>query len=96
MLDDVEDQDWLFRRDHRVRRSVRSLTGSASTPERAVLAPDIQLLYKSRGLRRKDEHDFTLALPVLIESERQWLARALSIVSPKHPWLSRLSHEARD
>lgn len=95
MLDDDDTDDWLFRRDHRVRRSVRSLSGPASTPERAVLTPAVQLLYKSRELRSKDEQDFTLTLPVLASSERIWLAEALSIASPEHPWINRLSDEAQ-
>ncbi|MBO0793003.1 MAG: aminoglycoside adenylyltransferase, partial [Ktedonobacteraceae bacterium] len=54
------------------------------------LAPEIQLLYKSRGLRSKDEADFDSTLLYLDQERRQWLAQALTIVHPGHPWLAQL------
>jgi hypothetical protein len=89
MIDDTDGDDWLFRRDHGIRRPVSSLTGRASTASLGVLAPEIQLLYKSRGLRPRDEADFDVALPHLVDVEREWLADALTRVSPDHPWLTR-------
>jgi hypothetical protein len=38
MIDDVHGEDWLFRRDHRIRRPVRTLAGRASRPGLAVLS----------------------------------------------------------
>ncbi len=58
MIDDTAGDDWLFRRNHRVRRPVRSLAGRASTATMAVLSPEVQLLYKSKALRDKDVADF--------------------------------------
>ena len=91
MIDDVQQDEWVFRRDHRIRRSVASLAGRASTTTRAVLTPEVQLLYKSGALRDKDEADFEVVLPHLLRSEREWLSQALLIASPDHPWLARLS-----
>lgn len=68
------------------------------------LAPEVQLFYKARQLRPKDEEDFTAVLPLLARDGRDWLARAISLaygpqnrsrteVSHRlHPWLARLEH----
>ena len=90
MIDDTEGDDWLFRRDRRIRRPIHSLAGPASTEALPVLSPYIQLLYKSKGLREKDQADFQIALPKLTDGERQWLRAALATVSPQHPWISEL------
>src|SRR5215470_10933820 len=50
------------------------------------LAPDVQLLYKAKALRRTDELDFAAALTVLTDPQRQWLSHALSLVhGQEHP-----------
>ncbi len=77
MIDDTEGEDWVFRRDDRVRRPIESLAGRASTAQLAVLSTDVQLLYKSKGLRDKDIADFRLALRYLSTEERAWLHEAL-------------------
>jgi hypothetical protein len=55
----------LARGDHSVRRPVQSLAGRASTTTMAVLSPEVQLLYKSGGLRDKDVADFQAVRPHL-------------------------------
>ena len=97
MVDEVDGEDWVFRRDGRVRRPVATLTGSASRPGLPVLAPEIQLLYKSGagrpqgGPRPKDEEDLDAIAPVLGDESRAWLASALSLVAPDNRWLARLN-----
>ena len=54
------------------------------------LQPEIQLLYKARGLREKDRADFDATLPHLDECRRQWLSDALEQTIPGHPWLEEL------
>jgi hypothetical protein len=56
----------------------------------AVLSPEVQLLYKSRGLRDKDGADFQAVRPYLSPDERNWLRTALNIVAPKRPWVRTL------
>jgi hypothetical protein len=90
MIDDTEGEDWLFRRDNSVRRPVQSLAGRASTARMTVLSPDVQLLYKSKGLRDKDIADFEAVRPYLSPDERTWLRTALNTVAPGHPWASDL------
>ena len=90
MVDDTDGADWVYRRDSRIRRPVAELCGPASAPGRPVLAPEVQLLYKSRALRPKDVEDFSVLAGVLDEGRRNWLRQALSTVSPGHAWLDRL------
>jgi hypothetical protein len=88
MLDEAEDQDWLYRRNPAIRRPLRTLTVAEDGFQR--LAPEVQLLYKSNGLRPKDELDFTETLPVLTGSQKQWLDEALAVEHGTHPWCDRL------
>ncbi|HUQ40274.1 MAG TPA: hypothetical protein VM030_08975 [Acidimicrobiales bacterium] len=90
MIDDTDGDDWLFRRDHRIRRPLSTLAGRASRPGMAVLTPEIQLLYKSKGLRERDVDDFHTALPLMTADERSWLRQALAAGTPDHPWLDHL------
>ena len=53
-----------------------------------MLAPEIQLLQKSKGLRPKDQLDFEAVVLVLEPERRAWLAEALGVASPGHPWLN--------
>jgi hypothetical protein len=91
MVDDVEGDDWVYRRDRRVRRPVASLSGRASSPGLPVLSPEVQLLYKSRTPRDKDEADIARFAPLLDAAESAWLRTALQRVAPEHPWLTLLA-----
>jgi len=52
----------------------------------------VQLLYKARGCRPKDNHDFQACLPQLSADAKQWLRNTLLLVYPAgHPWLEDLS-----
>ena len=95
MIDDTYGDEWDYRRDARVRRPLASLTGAASTPGCPVLAPEVQLLYKSKGLRPKDRQDFAIVLPTLSREQVQWLREALALTDPEHPWLRELPPDAR-
>lgn len=54
------------------------------------LAPEYQLLFKSRSRREKDERDFADCLTLLRASQRDWLKQALELTDPPNPWLERL------
>ena len=92
VIDDVDagGQEWIYRHDARVRRPWRSLDGPSSAPGRAVLAPEVQLLYKSVGSRPKDEADFLQLLTVLDDEQRSWLSQALRVSAGDHRWLQPL------
>lgn len=90
MIADTRDEWWLFRRMPSIMRPSVAI-GSDTANGIPYLAPEIQLLYKAKGLRPMDEADFTQALPMLRQEQRQWLRNALATAHPQHPWLKRLS-----
>lgn len=71
-------------------RPITSLTGGASTADLAALSPDVQLLYKSKGLGDKDIAHLRTVLAYLSDDEHEWLRAALGMVSPHHPWIAEL------
>jgi len=88
MLNPSRGETLVYRRDPRISRPVSSLTFERNGIP--YLAPEIQLLFKSKGLRERDELDFRDSAPLLAASQRAWLATALRLTSPAHPWLARL------
>ena len=88
MLDTADGEEWVYRRDPRVRRPLAELVWWID--DVPYLVPETQLLYKAKRMRLKDEQDFTDALPLLDDRRRRWLRRSLDLVHPGHPWLARL------
>lgn len=97
MLDESQGTEWVSRRDARVRRPIGAL-GATSAAGVPFLVPEVQLYYKAKSLRPKDEVDFAAALPVLDGTQRQWLIEALTRTHGRradgrarvHPWVARL------
>lgn len=54
MLFDTENNDWVFKRDEQIRKSLSSVTVKTEDGL-SLLAPEVQLLYKSKSLRDKDQ-----------------------------------------
>jgi hypothetical protein len=90
MVIDTAGDQWIFRRMAQIRGSLATL-GGRTRDGIPYLAPEIQLLYKARGLRPKDEADFARTLPALDGKSRQWLAQSLALVHPGHAWLTKLT-----
>lgn len=94
MLQEVDDQTWIFRRDDRIRGSRASLIDrSGNIP---LIRAEIQLLYKAHHRLSKDEVDFRACLPLLEPGAKEWLRTRLELLYPAgHPWRDalRLSHE---
>ncbi|WP_261555103.1 nucleotidyltransferase domain-containing protein [Frankia tisae] len=90
MLEEARGGQWECRRDPRVRRPIATL-GNVTSDGIPHLAPEVQLLYKAASPRPKDELDLVAALPVLTATQRRWLADALTLAHPGHPWCDRLS-----
>lgn len=90
MLDETEGDQWVSRRDPRIRRPVPEI-GRVSPDGLPYLAPEIQLLYKAKGPRPKDLADFESALPILDPDQCRWLRESIKTAyGPGHPWLDRL------
>ena len=89
MLDETEGDDWVSRRDPRIRLPISAI-GRTNADGIPYLAPEIQLFYKAKSPRPKDEADFAAALPVLEPAQRQWLRDVMTMAYGSHPWLDRL------
>ena len=89
MLNEHRGDTWVYRRDPRVERPLGELLlrDARGIP---YLAPEVQLLFKSKGRREKDTHDLEAVLPMLEDSRREWLAAQLRLLDPAHPWRARL------
>lgn len=85
MVDEAGGGGWRSRRDDRVRAPVAAL-GRVSAGGLPYLRPEIQLFYKAKGRRPKDEADFAVVAPALDADARAWLDRALALTRPDHPW----------
>lgn len=85
-----EGDTWVCRRDPTIRRPRSEVI--AHTPDGIPYQqPEIALLFKAKHTREKDQTDFDGVLPLLAPEQRRWLAEALGVVHPDHPWLERLA-----
>jgi len=89
MLDEGDRDVWVYRRDGRVRRSMSAVVRH-SVDNLPYLAPEIQLLYKCKSPRDRDEVDFENTWPRLHADARLWLFNAISLANPRHHWLTLL------
>lgn len=76
---------WVYKRAPEITMPMREALWSKDGV--SYLRPEIQLLYKARGLRSKDQQDFDAAWPLLERSRQEWLHRALEHTLPGHAWL---------
>jgi hypothetical protein len=80
---------WICRRDRSIRLPYSDLI--RRTPDGVpYVIPEVVLLFKARHLRPTDDLDFDAALPLLDVPARRWLAGALELVHPGHPWIARV------
>jgi hypothetical protein len=78
-------QTWVYKRDSSI---VRPMSEAVWFVDGApYLRPEIQLLYKAKGLRPKDQQDFETTWPLLPPAQRRWLHEMLHRTLPRHPWL---------
>jgi hypothetical protein len=93
LLTPAEGDDWLCKRDHRVRRPLAAVTFVAGGVP--YLRPEAVLLLKAKLDRPKDRADLAAALPLLDPADRTWLYDAVALVHPGHPWLAAISGVSR-
>ncbi len=89
-LEPGDEHTWVSHRDSRVRmplaRAIRHTDDGIP-----YLAPEIVLLSKAKHARDKDEADLEHLLARLTRPARDWLAEALDLAHPGHPWLARVA-----
>lgn len=95
MLDASDDDRWVFRRQPEVQRPLGTVIrwNRDGVP---YLSPEIQLLYKARSRRAKDQADFDHIAPRMDPSARAWLRHALLLTDPEHEWLPHLRAQTDD
>jgi hypothetical protein len=89
MVMDHHGDRWVYRRNRALGGPLSTLRVQAKGIP--VIAPEIQLLFKSKGLRPKDEADFRMMLPCLTPGQRGWLRDVLAAQEPEHTWLASLT-----
>ena len=87
MLDEADGDTWIYRREPRIRRPMSTVVRQ-SPDGLPYLAPEIQLLYKSKGPRERDDVDFAQICPLLAADARRWLHGALELTTPDHEWIA--------
>jgi hypothetical protein len=89
LLNERDGEEWRYRRNLAITRpmGLAVLRSALGVP---FLAPEIALLYKSKGPRAADDVDFASAHAALNHDQREWLAQAVEIATPEHPWIARL------
>ncbi|MBK9324387.1 MAG: hypothetical protein IPM97_15790 [Bdellovibrionaceae bacterium] len=87
MLYDVENGKWLFKRDESIRKGLKDVL-ITDKDGFSILAPEVQLLYKSKALRDKDRADFKNVLGHLNQQQKNWLKESLvKIYGQTHEWI---------
>jgi hypothetical protein len=87
MLDEGDREVWIYRRDARIRRPMSAVVRQTADGLR-YLAPEIQLLYKSKVARDRDDEDFRNTWPLLSPIAQRWLHDAIRLADPSHHWLT--------
>jgi hypothetical protein len=90
VLDESAGDLRVFRRqpDIRLPLGMAVRRNSAGLP---YLSPEIQLLYKAKDPRARDQADFDHIAPRLDPAARAWLKDALTRLDPGHAWIRELS-----
>jgi hypothetical protein len=89
-LTEVEEGQWQFRRNLAFTRPLEEVI-TRSPLGIPILAPEVQLLYKAKRHRPKDEHDFRVALDAMEGARRAWLKAALEAHHPGDAWIEALA-----
>lgn len=87
LVEEREGPDWIYRRDRRIRRAAADVVVFMPSGLR-YLRPEVQLLYKSKNARARDDADFEAAWPALGLDARAWLIAQLHATNPDHAWLA--------
>ena len=86
LLNGSDGDDWVFRRDPSIRRSLVAISRT-SDEGLPILAPEIVLLFKAKQHRPRDEGDFRETVPTMSGEQSGWLRASLERCHPGHPWL---------
>ncbi len=91
LLNEEHDGEWVFRRDHAVRRPLQAIGDQRNGIP--FLRPEIVLLYKSNEASPKNNADFAAVNPHLSHEASLWLRAAVERCHARHPWIQELRAE---
>jgi hypothetical protein len=87
LFSEFEGDEWVYRRNKSIRGPLATFSWQTEDGL-MVLAPEIQLLYKSRSKRPKDFEDLYNCLEKLDQRQKQFLREWISLDSGlEHPWI---------
>jgi ribosomal protein S18 acetylase RimI-like enzyme len=89
MFFDTENNEWIYKRDETIRRGL-SLITVVTDEGLFLLAPEVQLLYKSKSLREKDKLDFENTRLAMNPAQKDWLREMLIKIYNNHEWINKL------
>lgn len=89
LLQPVDNDEWVYKKDHRIR--VPLSRAVITTDGIRHLAPELALLHKAHLCRPQDDADLAATLPVLDAGAVRWLLETLRRVLPESPWIERIS-----
>jgi 2-polyprenyl-3-methyl-5-hydroxy-6-metoxy-1,4-benzoquinol methylase/GNAT superfamily N-acetyltransferase len=96
MLFDTENNDWIYKRNEQIRRSLSTVSMKTENGL-PFLAPEIQLLYKSKSIRGKDQQDFENVLSYLSKDQLAWLKQSfIETYKDDHQWIAQLNSKEVD
>jgi aminoglycoside-2''-adenylyltransferase len=91
MLDEGDHDAWWSRRCSLVTRPIVDL-GARNAHGVPFLAPEVQLFYKAKAPRDKDQADLNAALPLLTAQQKRWLRVAItSAYGSNNPWIAEIN-----
>jgi hypothetical protein len=86
LVENSERDEWVYRRNPRIRRPREEIVDHTAIGLR-FLRPEIQLLYKAKSARARDDADFEAAWRHLAPAAQNWLKASIAATFPGHPWL---------
>ena len=91
MITDVEDEQWIYKRNSRIKMALEQITRYTNSGI-PYLSPEVQLLYKAKyAIIEKNQVDFNMALPKLDIASKERLLTWLNQEYPDgHQWITRL------
>lgn len=94
ILANGDDDTWRFRRDPEITLPMVEVvrTTASGMP---YCTPEVQLLYKAKRARAKDDADLARCLHRLPAPSMDWLASAIARSEPAHPWIGVLANATR-
>ena len=88
-LNEQSGDSWMSRRHAGLTRPVETVT-IKSFLGIPILSPEIQLLFKAKQTRDKDQADFDHTIDCLTADQINWLRDGLKRYHPEHQWIGQL------